>query len=72
MDILDIVVRFYITVGPSVKVQMVIVWLRSQTSLYDDVSMGKCIPSSRQSSWKLLVLNFMRTSYIVFTRKHYK
>ena len=50
MYILDTVVRFHITINAAIKVRMVIVWLRSQTSLYDDVSAGKCIPNSKQSS----------------------
>ena len=50
MYILDTAVRFLITISAAVKVRVVIVWLRSQTSLYDDVSTGKCIPSSEQSS----------------------
>lgn len=43
MDILDI--SFYIAISPTLKVQMVTVWLKSPTSLYN-VSMGKCIPNS--------------------------
>ena len=38
MYILDTAVRFLITISAAVKVRVVIVWLRSQTSLYDDVS----------------------------------
>lgn len=45
MDIQDMVLRFYIAISPTLTVQMVMIWLRSQTSLYD-VSMGKCIQSS--------------------------
>lgn len=48
MYVLDTVVRFHTTISAAIKVRMVIVRLRSQTSLYDDVSTGKCIPNSKQ------------------------
>lgn len=37
MDILDMVVRFYIIIRPTLMVWVVIIWSRSQISLYDVV-----------------------------------